>query len=260
VALPSVPIRPAVASRRLALVPSHFGDHPEQRSLPTGTVTLLLADIEGSTRLWEARPREMAAALAAMDRVLADVVPAHNGVCPVEQGEGDSFVVAFARASDAVMCAVALQLAVPSLIHLRMGVHTGEVQLRDRGKYMGSTINRAARLRELGHGGQTLLSGTTRDLVSEQLPGRTWLTDLGRYELRDLSSPERVAQVSHHALRNHFPPLRTCSAKGVQRQRARRLISIDGVHTAPRNRLHHKGFRVQRLFDYLGRDLGYSPR
>ncbi len=74
--------------------------------LPTGTVTLLLADVEGSTRLWETQPDEMAAAVARLDQAVADAIAAHDGVRPVEQGEGDSFVVAFARASDAVACAV----------------------------------------------------------------------------------------------------------------------------------------------------------
>src|SRR5262245_34784009 len=77
--------------------------------LPTGTVTLLLADVEGSTRLWQTQPEEMTAAVAHLDRTLSDVVAAHGGVRPVEQGEGDSFVVAFGRASDAVACALELQ-------------------------------------------------------------------------------------------------------------------------------------------------------
>ena len=194
---------------RINLTPSHFRDRTADRALPTGTVTLLLADIEGSTRLWETRPDVMAAALAAMDRTLAGLVHANNGVCPVEQGEGDSFVVAFSRASDAVACALALQQAPLAPIRLRIGVHTGEVQLRDEGKYMGPTINRAARLRELGHGGQTLLSGTTSDVVSELLPAQSWLIDFGRHALRDLSRPERVAQLCHPDLNNYFPPLRT---------------------------------------------------
>ena len=79
--------------------------------LPTGTVTLLLADIEGSTRLWETQPQEMAQAVARLDRALAEMIAAHGGVRPVEQGEGDSLVVAFDRASDAVACALDLQLA-----------------------------------------------------------------------------------------------------------------------------------------------------
>ena len=130
--------------------------------LPTGTVTLLLADVEGSTRLWESQPEAMAAAIARLDATLADLVAVHGGVRPVEQGEGDSFVLAFACASDAVACALDLQRAPLAPIELRIGVHTGEIQLRDEGNYMGPTINRTARLRDLGHGGQTVLSGVDR--------------------------------------------------------------------------------------------------
>src|ERR1700758_1407331 len=126
--------------------------------LPTGTVTLLLADVEGSTRLWETQPDQMTAAFARLDRVLSDLLAAHHGVRPVEQGEGDSFVVAFARATDAVACALELQRAPLAPIRLRIGVHTGEVQLRDEGNYIGPTVNRTARLRDLAHGGQTLPS------------------------------------------------------------------------------------------------------
>jgi class 3 adenylate cyclase len=79
--------------------------------LPTGTVTLLLADVEGSTRLWETRSDEMTAAVARMNQVVSDTIATHDGVRPVEQGEGDSFVAAFARASDAVACALELQRA-----------------------------------------------------------------------------------------------------------------------------------------------------
>ena len=191
---------------RLSMAPRVSSPH--NGSLPTGTVTLLMADIEGSTRIWETQPEVMAVALATMDRTLADLVHANNGVCPIEQGEGDSFVVAFARASDAVACALTLQQAALSPIRLRIGVHTGEVQLRDEGKYMGPTVNRAARLRDLGHGGQTLLSGTASDLVRELLPEHAWLIDFGHHSLRDLSQPERVAQLCHPDLHNDFPPLR----------------------------------------------------
>ena len=133
--------------------------------LPTGTVTLLLADVEGSTRLWETQPGEMTAAVARLTTVVDELVTSHGGVRPVEQGEGDSFVVAFARASDAVACALDLQRAPLAPIRLRLGVHTGQIQLRDEGNYAGPTINRTARLRDLGHGGQTLLSGATEPLV-----------------------------------------------------------------------------------------------
>jgi predicted ATPase/class 3 adenylate cyclase len=177
--------------------------------LPTGTVTLLLADVEGSTRLWETRPGEMTAAFAALDRALTDLLAAHHGVRPMEQGEGDSFVVAFARASDAVACALELQRAPLAPIRLRIGMHTGEIQLRDESNYIGPTINRTARIRDLAHGGQTVLSGTTEDLVVDALPADAWLTDLGRHELRGVARPERVVQLCHSDLRNEFPPLRT---------------------------------------------------
>ena len=180
--------------------------------LPTGTVTLLLADVEGSTRLWETQPEAMTAAVARLDSTLADLVAAHDGVRPVEQGEGDSFVVAFARAGDAVACALDLQRAPLAPIRLRIGVHTGEVQLRDEGNYIGPTINRTARLRDLAHGGQTVLSGATEQLVVDRLPEDAWLTDLGTHPLRDLPRPERVAQLCHPDLRNEFPPLRTSKA------------------------------------------------
>ena len=184
--------------------------------LPTGTVTLLLADVEGSTQLWETQPDEMTAAFARLDDARSDLIAAHGGMRPVEQGEGDSFVVAFARASDAVSCALELQRAPLAPIRLRIGVHTGEVQLRDEGNYIGPTINRTARLRDLGHGGQILLSGTTEALVVDMLPPDAWLTDLGAHELRGVPRPERVVQLCHPDLCNEFPPLRTLKNVAVQ--------------------------------------------
>jgi len=175
--------------------------------LPTGTVTLLLADVEGSTRLWETR----------LDRTLADAVAAHRGVRPVEQGEGDSFVIAFARAADAVACALTLQQAPLAPIKLRIGLHTGDIQLRDEGNYIGPTINRTSRLRDLAHGGQTVLSGATEPLVVDQLPPDVSLTDLGTHALRDLPRPERVVQLCHPDLHNDFPPLRTANAVAAER-------------------------------------------
>ena len=93
------------------------------------------------------------------------------------------------RASDAVACALELQRAPLAPIRLRIGVHTGEVRLRDEGNYIGPTINRTARLRDLAHGGQTVLSGITSDLVVDRLPDGAWLTDLGTHPLRDLPAP-----------------------------------------------------------------------
>lgn len=184
--------------------------------LPTGTVTLLLADVESSTRLWESQPEAMTAAVARLDRTLSDVVAAHHGVRPVEQGEGDSFVIAFARASDAVACALALQRAPLAPIRLRIGLHSGEVQLRDEGNYIGPTINRTARIRDLAHGGQTVLSGATEALVDDRLPADSWLVDLGKYPLRGVPRPERVVQLCHPDTHNEFPPLRTANTAATQ--------------------------------------------
>ncbi len=180
--------------------------------LPTGTVTLLLADVENSTGLWESQPEQMTAAFARLDEVLSELLAAHGGVRPVEQGEGDSFVVAFARASDAVACALGLQRAPLAPIGLRIGVHTGEVQLRGEGNYIGPAINRTARLRDLAHGGQTVSSGVTEALVVDALPADAWLIDLGTHELRGMPRPERVVQLCHPDLRNDFPPLRTTNS------------------------------------------------
>ncbi|HKY78250.1 MAG TPA: LuxR family transcriptional regulator [Acidimicrobiia bacterium] len=194
---------------RTEIPPLTWSDAGLREALPTGTVTLLLADVEGSTRLWETEPEPMTEAMARLDRVLGETVPGHGGVRPVEQGEGDSFVIAFPRASDAVACALDLQRAPLAPIRLRIGLHTGEAELRDEGNYMGPAVNRAARLRDLGHGGQTVMSGATHDLVVDRLPEGAWLTDLGRHRLRDLARPEQVVQLCHPDLPAEFSPLRS---------------------------------------------------
>ena len=188
-------------------------------ALPVGTVTLLLADIQGSTGIWERAEPSMPEVIGRFDSIVEEIILRHNGVRPIEQGEGDSFVAAFSRPSEAVSCALDLQVLLakepwpegtePSL---RIGVHTGEVQLRNDGNYIGRTINRCARLRELGHGGQTLLSRATHDLVVDRLPAGAALTDMGVVRLRDLARPEQVFQLSHPELRDEFPPLRSLDA------------------------------------------------
>ncbi|HUR77855.1 MAG TPA: adenylate/guanylate cyclase domain-containing protein, partial [Acidimicrobiales bacterium] len=190
------------------------GPESADGALPAGTVTLLLADIEGSTRLWQDHAAEMPAAIARLDEIIDDAVARHRGVRPVEQGEGDSFVIAFALASDAAACALTLQQATANgLLRLRIGVHTGEVHRRNEGNYIGPAINRTARIRDAGHGGQTLLSQTTADIVADQLPERAWLVDLGERRLRDLDRPERIHQLAHPDLRATFPPLRGLDAR-----------------------------------------------
>jgi predicted ATPase/class 3 adenylate cyclase/DNA-binding CsgD family transcriptional regulator len=210
--------------------PLNWGDLGVSELVPTGTVTLLLADVEGSTRLWETVPEAMTAAFAALDRALALLVDAHHGVRPIEQGEGDSFVIAFGRASDAVACALDLQRAPLDPIRLRIGIHTGEVQLRDEANYIGPTINRTARLRDLAHGGQTVLSSTTSDLVCDRLPAEAWLTDLGSHAVRDLPRPEHVMQLCHPEIGNEFPPLRTAKSSRAHNLPAQ-LTSFIGRHT-----------------------------
>ena len=209
----------AARPRMLASMSETSWSDPEMgvdmSEFPTGTVTLLLADVEGSTRLWETQPEAMTAP-SPPRRDLVRAIATHRGVRPVEQGEGDSFVIAFARAADAVACALDLQRAPLAPIKLRIGVHTGDIQLRDEGNYIGPTINRTARLRDLGHGGQTLLSGATESLVLDQLPPDVTLTDLGTHELRDLPRPERVMQLCHPDLHNDFPPLRTADALATE--------------------------------------------
>jgi predicted ATPase/class 3 adenylate cyclase len=175
--------------------------------LPSGTVTLVLGDVEGSTPAWEADPKGTEVAMAELSGVVDEVVGRFGGLRPVEQGEGDSFVVAFARADDGVACALALQqaLAVQPL-RLRLGVHTGDALLRGDGNYAGPTIIRAARVRNLAHGGQAVVTEATRELI-DALPHGASLRDLGVHQLKGLSRPERVYQLCHPDLDNMFPPL-----------------------------------------------------
>ena len=159
--------------------------------LPTGTVTLLLADVEGSTRLWETQPDEMTAASRSSIASWPSSSPTHDGVRPVEQGEGDSFVIAFGRASDAVACALELQRAPLAPIRLRIGVHTGEVQLRDEGNYIGPTINQ--------HGADAR-PGTRRPDACYQARQRRWSST---------GSRRRVADRSRHPPAARCAPART---------------------------------------------------
>ncbi|MCV6974766.1 helix-turn-helix transcriptional regulator [Mycobacterium bourgelatii] len=207
--------------------------------LPTTTVTLLFADIEGSNLLWETQPEAMAAALTRLDRLVFNIIGAHGGIGPVKQGTDEGFVAMFARATDALACAVELQRAPLAPIQLRVGVHTGEMTLTDTtdgADQADPTLARAARLHELAHGGQVVVSGTTHDLVVDQLPAGFWLADLGTHQLRDLPRPERIAQLCHPDLRVEFPPLhgasKTVASHGLPMQLTRfvgRVGQIDDV-------------------------------
>jgi predicted ATPase/class 3 adenylate cyclase/DNA-binding CsgD family transcriptional regulator len=177
--------------------------------LPTGAVTLLLADVEGSTELWERDSSEARSAMFDFDALVTELMAKFDGGRPLEQGEGDSFVAAFARPSDAVACALEIQRRLADgPIAVRMGLHSGEVELRDR-RYDGPAIIRAARIRSLAHGGQVLLSAATRILVEDVVPGGAGFADLGSHALKGLDRPEQIFQLTHPALRTDFPPLRS---------------------------------------------------
>ena len=191
-------------------------------NVPTGVVTVVLADVEGSVRSWEADPPAMAQAMARLDEIVDAALAVHRGVRPVEQGEGDSFVAAFVQPVDAVGAALAIQRGLqaeqsasadgaPSL-RLRMAVHTDEAQLRGTGNYSGALVNRAARIRALAHGGQVLLSGNTCGQLGSTLPDGASLIDLGIHHVRDVPEPIRVWQLRHDELDAEFPPLRSPDA------------------------------------------------
>ncbi len=180
------------------------------RALPTGNVTFLFSDIEGSTRLWERAGGAMRRALVRHDELLRKSVERHAGV--VFKTVGDSFFCAFDRPENALRAAVAAQLALASEpwpaaigeLVVRIGLHTGVAVLR-RGDYFGPTLNRVARLTASAHGGQILMSATTAALVSRKL-GNLKLRDLGTHRLKDLGEPEVIFQVVAPGLRTEFLP------------------------------------------------------
>lgn len=188
-------------------------------SLPTGTLTLFLTDIEGSSQLWERHSEAMKEAISRHDRIIREAVESHRGAQPVEQGEGDSTLTAFQSPSDALACALQIQRQFASepwppllTIRVRAALHTGEVELRDERRYWGPAINRCARLRAIGHGGQTLVSSVTHDLMADRLPAEVTFKDMGIHHLRDLATPEHVYQLCHPEIPEEFPPLLSLEA------------------------------------------------
>ncbi|TMD70212.1 MAG: adenylate/guanylate cyclase domain-containing protein, partial [Chloroflexi bacterium] len=160
------------------------------RELPTGTVTLLFTDIEGSTRLLQQVGHRYDGILIECRQLLRAAFHRWKGY--EVDTQGDAFFVAFARATDAVSAAVEMQCALAAhpwpdgaTVHVRMGLHTGEPQRSAEG-YVGLDVHRAARIMSAGHGGQVLLSQTTRDLVEHDLPDGVSLRDLGAHRLKDL--------------------------------------------------------------------------
>ena len=178
---------------------------------PSGTVTFLFTDIEGSTRLWEEQPNAMRTALARHDAILRAAVAAHGGT--IVKTRGDGAHAAFSAAADGVLAAIDAQRALAAEswpaevpISSRMGLHTGEAEERD-GDYYGTSVNRAARIMAIANGGQILVSDAAAAVLRDERSIK--LRDLGEHRLRDLSRPERVHQVAADGLADDFPPLRS---------------------------------------------------
>jgi len=186
-------------------------------SNPTGTVTFLFTDIEGSTRRWEEQAEAMKIALARHDTILRSSIEAHGG--HVFKTVGDAFYAAFPIAPDALASALESQRALSAEtwgeigeLRVRMALHTGTAHGRD-GDYFGPPLNRVARLLNAGHGGQTLLSLATQELVRDQLPEGAHLRDLGSHRLRDLIRPEQIFELVAPPLPANFPDLKTLDAR-----------------------------------------------
>ncbi len=194
-------------------------------ALPTGTVTFLFTDIEGSTRLLDELGAGYADLLAEHHRVVRAAIDEHRGV--EVDTQGDAFFVAFSRASDAVAAASSAQEALGNTgLRVRMGIHTGEPLLAETG-YIGIDVHRAARVMSAGHGGQVVLSQTTRDLLDEE----SELLDLGEHRLKDLSAPQRLFQLGS----GEFPALKTLYRTNLPVQptplvgRGRELVEAGGL-------------------------------
>jgi predicted ATPase/class 3 adenylate cyclase len=182
--------------------------------LPTGTITFLFSDIEGSTRLLEALGEGYVALLREHNRIFREVIRQYEGT--EVSTEGDSFFVAFQNPLSAIEAAARIQQRLtawpsPAPVRVRIGLHTGLGQLSG-GDYVGIDVHRAARIAAVGHGGQILLSDATRALVASRLPANLSLVDLGPHQLKDLAHPERLYQLAVEGLPSEFPALRSVDA------------------------------------------------
>ena len=187
-------------------------------SLPSGTVTFLFTDIEGSTKLAQQYPEAWKTAQARHHAILREVIEANDGY--VFQIIGDAFCAAFHTAAAALYAALHAQQRVcaedwnEAPIKVRIGIHTGKAELQDNGDYSGYlTLSRVQRLMSAGHGEQTLISLATQELVRDELPGNVSLHDMGEHRLKDLTHPERIFQVNAPNLPSSFPALKTLDAQ-----------------------------------------------
>jgi predicted ATPase/class 3 adenylate cyclase len=178
------------------------------QGLPQGTVTFLFADVEGSTELLTRIGKDAYGELLGEHRRLVDAAVA-DAKGRIVDTQGDAFFAAFPRASAAVACAARLQRDLAETpLHIRIGLHTGQPVLTPTG-YVGLDVPRAARICSAAHGGQVLISQTTRELVEDELPEGVALRDLGEHRLKDLTSPQRLSQLVIVGLPDAFPSLRT---------------------------------------------------
>jgi predicted ATPase/class 3 adenylate cyclase/DNA-binding CsgD family transcriptional regulator len=209
--------------------------HNALTGLPTGTVTFLMTDVEGSTRIWDASRRTAKEAILRHDRIVLDQVEKCHGQVVEAGREGDSILAAFRQASDAADCAIKLQRSLRQHVWppgvemaVRIAVHTGEAELAS-GHYVGAPLYRCARLMATAHGGQILISRATQELVADNLPDGAALRDMGSHRLRDLTRPEHVFQLTHGDLQLEFPPLR--SAKPEKANLPTPLTKFVGRHS-----------------------------
>ena len=218
---------------------------------PSGVVTFLFTDIEGTTRRWESDADAMRAALLTHDKVLRTAIEAHDGF--LFSHTGDGVVAAFASPKSAVDAALAAQRALE--LPVRMGIATGEAELRD-GDYFGAVLNRAARVMAAGHGGQILVADSTASLLSG-----VDLIDLGPRRLRDVPTPVGLFQVRAPGLRTEFPALRALDtspgnlrpqatsiigresavAEVIEALHQHRLVTLTGVGGGRQDATSHRG-------------------
>ncbi len=208
---------------------------PTLTTPPTGTVTFLFTDIEGSTKFWEQNPTAMSPARARHDVLLRDAIETSGGY--VFKTVGDGFCAAFPTVPEALQAAHAAQIALANeiwetetAIRVRMALHTGAAEEQD-GDYFGPPLNRVARLMGAGHGGQILLSAATQELTHDTLPASASLLDLGSHRLRDLGRPETVFQLLHPSLPADFPPLRSLDNPDLPNNLPQQVTSFVGRET-----------------------------
>jgi peptide/nickel transport system substrate-binding protein len=214
---------------------------------PTGTVTFLFTDIEGSTRLLKQLRDDYAAALADHQRIVRDALAAHDG-WEIDT-QGDSFFAAFRRAKDAVGAALDIQRTLAAHewpqgaeMRVRMGMHTGEPA--DGGeRYVGLGVHRAARIAAAGHGGQVLVSQTTRELLRDDPQPDVSLRDLGEHELKDMDEPDHIYQLVAPGLAEDFAPLKT-TAPALGAGREGELVEAAKDTVGAMGRPWHQGRRL----------------